>query len=187
MEKKESWTNMLLSSGSSCSGGEIVDKKGNSMVISVVSAPSSSTHSLPKDMMLDDTTPGSTNNIYPYIQFPNQWQSQQIWRGKLFYFLLGLIFGVTGVILWSCTLPFLKNLDSKIGQPCITPTCMKAAGRILARHGANVDPCQDFYGFACGRFVAENEIPDDSFSRSTLQEMQESILIDIKSKLLTIV
>ncbi|CAG7723309.1 unnamed protein product [Allacma fusca] len=167
--KENSWTNMLLSAGSSSEKSPI----GNSMLISVVSPPSTSSDILP-------TTPGSAN-IYPYITFPgNQW-SEKWWKRKVFYFLFGLIIGMTGVILWHCTYAFFthEHLQPNTGE-CVTPTCMKAAARILARYSDKYEPCQDFYGFSCGKFVAENEIPDDSFTRSTLQEMQESILTDIK-------
>lgn len=73
---------------------------------------------------------------------------------------------------------------SRIGiseNKCVSPVCMQAAARILHRLNATSDPCVDFYEFSCGNFIAHNEIPDDGFQRSTLQEMQESILVEIKS------
>jgi hypothetical protein len=66
---------------------------------------------------------------------------------------------------------------------CMSAACMTAAARILHRIDSQTNACDDFYQFSCGSFIAHNEIPDDSFQRSTLQEMQESILVDIKSKL----
>lgn len=68
------------------------------------------------------------------------------------------------------------------GKECKIPACMQAAARLLHRLDPQQAPCEDFYKFSCGNFIARNEIPDDSFQRSTLQEMQEGILIDIKSK-----
>lgn len=68
------------------------------------------------------------------------------------------------------------------GDKCFRVECLKAASRIMHRMDQTQQPCDDFYQFSCGRFIAHNEIPDDSFQRSTLQEMQESILVDIKSK-----
>ncbi|OXA58659.1 Membrane metallo-endopeptidase-like 1 [Folsomia candida] len=66
------------------------------------------------------------------------------------------------------------------GDKCFRVECLKAASRIMHRMDQTQQPCDDFYQFSCGRFIAHNEIPDDSFQRSTLQEMQESILVDIK-------
>jgi len=80
----------------------------------------------------------------------------------------------------------LENKTGKTGGKCSSPACMTAASRILHRINLNHNPCDDFYQFSCGNFIAHNEIPDDSFQRSTLQEMQESILVDIKSKSLTL-
>lgn len=76
-----------------------------------------------------------------------------------------------------------KNTSSFLEVKCMTPACLQAAARILHRIDPDQDPCEDFYLTSCGSFIAHNEIPDDSFQRSTLQEMQESILVDIKSKL----
>jgi len=75
-----------------------------------------------------------------------------------------------------------KTSPTNLKVKCVTPVCMEAAARILHRIDPHQDPCDDFYQFSCGSFIAHNEIPDDSFQRSTLQEMQESILVDIKSK-----
>jgi len=67
-------------------------------------------------------------------------------------------------------------------EKCVSTVCMQAAARILHRVNTSQDPCSDFYGYSCGNFIAHHEIPDDGFQRSTLQEMQESILVEIKSK-----
>ncbi|ODM97143.1 Membrane metallo-endopeptidase-like 1 [Orchesella cincta] len=77
----------------------------------------------------------------------------------------------------------VSNHDWAEGGECTTPACMQAAARLLHRLDPSHEPCEDFYKFSCGNFIARNEIPDDSFQRSTLQEMQQGILIDIKSKL----
>lgn len=42
---------------------------------------------------------------------------------------------------------------------CLDPGCLDAALDILAAMNASVDPCQDFYQFACGRWIADNPAP----------------------------
>lgn len=90
--------------------------------------------------------------------------------------------GGESLVTLGTTDPGLRVSQLEENELCITPECMKGAARIIHRMNQNVDPCDDFYQFSCGLFIAHNEIPDDSFQRSTLQEMQESILVDIKSE-----
>jgi neprilysin len=60
---------------------------------------------------------------------------------------------------------------------------VKAAANILEKIDENVEPCEDFYSFACGQFVKNTVIPEekvsvDAFSvvRDTLQEQLKSII-----------
>ena len=45
--------------------------------------------------------------------------------------------------------------------------CIKAAADILDKLNTNVDPCDDFYEFACRNFKKNTVIPDDR-SRSSM-------------------
>ncbi|KAL1918434.1 uncharacterized protein VTP21DRAFT_3094 [Calcarisporiella thermophila] len=44
---------------------------------------------------------------------------------------------------------------------CLEPECKAAALDILADMDQNVNPCEDFYGFACGGWEARHQIPAD--------------------------
>lgn len=67
------------------------------------------------------------------------------------------------------------------GGVCELPACVFAAARMLQRMDATADPCVDFYQFSCGNYLRSQEVPDDNFHRSMLQEMQEEVLAVIKS------
>jgi neprilysin len=66
---------------------------------------------------------------------------------------------------------------------CLTPGCIHTASKILSSLDPTVKPCDDFYHFACGKFINETNIPDDKVLVSTftilddkLQEQLRSIL-----------
>jgi len=42
----------------------------------------------------------------------------------------------------------------------MTPGCVKAAASVINMYDNTVDPCEDFYKFACGNFLKETVIPD---------------------------
>ncbi|XP_057372654.1 membrane metallo-endopeptidase-like 1 isoform X1 [Daphnia carinata] len=73
--------------------------------------------------------------------------------------------------------------EQEQGEVCTTPACVKAAARLLARLDPSIDPCTDFYRFSCGRFLDTYSVPDDSNQLSTLQEMQDEMLLSTRKVL----
>lgn len=72
--------------------------------------------------------------------------------------------------------PILKNV-------CQSPGCIHAASAILSSLDQSTEPCDNFYRFACGKFIDETNIPDekvtvDSFSlvRDRLQEQTLTVI-----------
>ncbi|XP_014481617.1 PREDICTED: neprilysin-11 isoform X1 [Dinoponera quadriceps] len=57
---------------------------------------------------------------------------------------------------------------------CLTPGCVSTASQILKNMNSDVEPCDDFYKFACGGFLDTTVIPDDKTSVNTF-----SIIVDI--------
>ena len=42
---------------------------------------------------------------------------------------------------------------------CVSPSCVRLAGQILASLDMTVDPCEDFYNFTCGNWMKQHTIP----------------------------
>lgn len=75
-----------------------------------------------------------------------------------------------------------KNENEEI---CLTAGCIRAASSILDKMEDSIEPCDDFYSFACGEFVESTMIPDEKVSVNTfsvigdkLQEQLRSLISD---------
>ena len=82
---------------------------------------------------------------------------------NLVIFLLGSLLMPLAVLAG----PFLllngpSDLTAAPDSPvCLSEGCVVAAGDLLTQMDRNVDPCQDFYNFACGGYIANTVLPQD--------------------------
>ncbi|CAF0965181.1 unnamed protein product [Adineta ricciae] len=62
---------------------------------------------------------------------------------------------------------------------CLTPYCVKAANYILESIDETVNPCENFFEFACGTWLKNNRIPDDAGSQDTFNVLRNQLDNDI--------
>ena len=66
--------------------------------------------------------------------------------------------------------------DDKGGQYCMSTGCVQTAAAILSNMDFGVDPCRDFYQFACGGFIKKTSIPDDRTRVSSFSVLGDLLL-----------
>ncbi|KAJ8021701.1 Membrane metallo-endopeptidase-like 1 [Holothuria leucospilota] len=75
------------------------------------------------------------------------------------------------------------NHSKEDDNVCLTPTCVKTAAGMLSRMDQTVQPCDDFYRYACGGWTENNVIPEDQASHGVFYELMESLSIECKALL----
>ncbi|XP_055922189.1 neprilysin-3 isoform X2 [Eupeodes corollae] len=53
-----------------------------------------------------------------------------------------------------------SSSPSPSAGPCLNKYCIFAASDILKSLDMTIDPCEDFYGFACNQWIRKNPLPD---------------------------
>ena len=70
----------------------------------------------------------------------------------MFMILLGYLLIPLGVTAFT-----LEARDSPL---CLSESCVTTAADLLRQMDRNICPCQDFYKFACGGFIANTVLPE---------------------------
>lgn len=58
---------------------------------------------------------------------------------------------------------------------CVSQGCVHAASKMIEQLNENIEPCDDFYNFACGNFVDNTIIPDDKVSVNTFSVISDKL------------
>ncbi|XP_064610367.1 neprilysin-4-like [Liolophura sinensis] len=78
----------------------------------------------------------------------------------------------------STAAPTTEPVDSKI---CLTPDCVVAAARVYDAMDMTVNPCDDFFEYACGNWVKKHPIPEEKSSISQFSLLNDDLLIKLKA------
>jgi len=85
------------------------------------------------------------------------------------------------VRLWS-TVQRVKRLLT-VEELCTTKTCVTVASAILNAMDDSVQPCDDFYQFACGGWIKSNPIPASESRWNTFAVLRRQNEVVIKNVL----
>ncbi|XP_063063489.1 phosphate-regulating neutral endopeptidase PHEX [Engraulis encrasicolus] len=66
---------------------------------------------------------------------------------------------------------------------CLTPQCIEAAGSVLSKMDQSASPCDDFFQYACGGWIKDNPIPEDSSSYGIYPWLRQNVDIKLKELL----
>ncbi|XP_076657487.1 neprilysin-11 isoform X2 [Halictus rubicundus] len=63
---------------------------------------------------------------------------------------------------------------------CQSVECVKTAARIIEAMNRSVDPCHDFYDFACGGWISKNPIPQSQVAWDQLSLLREQLFQNLR-------
>jgi hypothetical protein len=93
------------------------------------------------------------------------------------------VFGFVCVLVITL-LAFLLASKYSESEPkvCTSQVCIKAANSIMDNIDASVDPCEDFYAFACGSFVKSQRIPEKQTKLDVFDSLRDKLVDKVSSK-----
>ena len=76
---------------------------------------------------------------------------------------------------------FLDAVSVSQKTPCETPKCVNLAEEISGKIDNSVDPCDDFYNFACGQYVKKTKITEDKVLIDTFSMVRDTLKDQLKT------
>ncbi|XP_050315124.1 neprilysin-3-like isoform X2 [Anthonomus grandis grandis] len=73
---------------------------------------------------------------------------------------------------------FKKRLEAD--QPCLNKSCVHIASNVLSSMDFSVDPCEDFYSYACNGWVSANPVPEGKSNWGTFMKLEQQNYLVIK-------
>lgn len=74
-----------------------------------------------------------------------------------------------------------KSTDNSANEICLTPGCIHSASNVLNAMDLSVEPCDDFYNFACGSFIRNTQIPDEKTAVNTFSVISDKLQEQLRS------
>ncbi|OCT94190.1 phosphate-regulating neutral endopeptidase PHEX [Xenopus laevis] len=90
---------------------------------------------------------------------------------------------ITGILLVLLVLVSKGLISFQKEEYCLTPECIEAAASIRSKMNLSIDPCEDFFEYACGGWIEENPIPDDMSNYGIYPWLRANVDLKLKALL----
>lgn len=86
----------------------------------------------------------------------------------------------------SATIPRSDNVSAatSVANICNSEICFKESDKMHGSMDESVDPCDDFYKFACGKLIRETVLPEDKDQQTPQTQAQD--IVNEKMRLILI-
>ncbi|XP_063903425.1 neprilysin-2-like isoform X1 [Zophobas morio] len=111
------------------------------------------------------------------------WWERQTRIEKCLLVLTGFSVVVITYLMSNFLMTFPPTREGLPQDVCLTEKCIRSAAHILEKIDETVDPCDDFYKFACGNFVKNTIIPDDKVMVSSFSDTRDKVNLQLMNLL----
>ncbi|XP_024936954.1 neprilysin-4 isoform X2 [Cephus cinctus] len=94
--------------------------------------------------------------------------------------VVGLLAVAVIALVVTLTLQMAVFHKEEYREMCQNEDCIKTAARVMEAMNRSIDPCVDFYKFACGGWIAKHPIPQSQTSWDQLSLLREELLKNLR-------
>ncbi|XP_077258121.1 neprilysin-11 [Temnothorax americanus] len=94
--------------------------------------------------------------------------------------VVGLLAVTVIALIVALTLQMAIFRKEEYKEMCQSEECIRTAARVIGAMNRSVDPCQDFYNFACGGWINKHPIPQSQSFWDQLSLLREELLKNLR-------
>ncbi|XP_031835165.1 neprilysin-11 isoform X2 [Nomia melanderi] len=129
-----------------------------------------------RDMQLGETRGNSSKHSWRSNYDPSNENEKSYGKERRLVMVIVLLVMTVVALVVTLTLQIAVYRREEYGEMCQNVECVKTAARMLEAMNRSVDPCQDFYKFACGGWISENPIPQSQAYWDRMSFLREQLL-----------